>query len=575
MTYERVVVSIKSTGPDPAMHVPVEVAWWNLATGERGWFVPAHNVQDALGGCHVDTIRDIGYLDRLAQADQDEKGHQAALLAEALQSAVMVSMAPLADDQLLRRMFAHYLNDFEFVNQDLYLPEWHDVLDVGSYADGALGLGTLPDLGTICQRVGVPLEAARTAESDVEALGRCVLRLAELVDNAGRAHHRVGAVPAVAELSHTLIGRLDNASYDLVNFHDNGEGEAQTYTINTGTIAEVVSDTYGPALAALTDEATLSDQKFQQLAEQTTKITQEWEARCNLLTVERDQAMAAAEPITDEQLRFTVGRAIAGHHGEGESFDKDNDRGYWLNAATAALEPVAVELHNLRRKIGQVIATHVSEVNELRAELAENQASRQAWATEAMDLEQGTRHTPWEDPFSLPVTELSIGPATAPSVPSSLHAGDVVPGELAPEFEVDTPSATAMAVGPTATVIGPISAGDIVAYLAQSAPQSRPCPNTPPCDHRRDTHGIWSEDDPIAVCWDDGCQCGQPPAGWRRIENGQRVWGNGDLVPAGVFVLTTAGEVWPENDASQPATEPTDQPPAGWPATVGEEASHA
>lgn len=70
------------------------------------------------------------------------------------------------------------------------------------------------------------------------------------------------------------------------------------------------------------------------------------------------------------------------------------------------------------------------------------------------------------------------------------------------------------------------------------------CPNNPPCGHAGLHHDVWDENDPLPMCCvynDNGdCPCGRPPAGYRRVPD-QRVWRKGDLVPAGVHVLTIGG----------------------------------
>lgn len=213
----------------------------------------------------------------------------------------------------------------------------------------------------------------------------------------------------------------------------------------------------------------------------------------------------ARDPLTDEELRGQVARELAYAMDEGEEFDRDNRniRDVWLQVAMAAMRPMAAEMACLRRNIKQVMAAHVRDLESWRSTLQAEQAGEHAEV--AFDR---------QDP-----------PAGA------------VPGQ---GREVNLCMGPAVAVGPAGVVIGPAAAAHIVADLAATPYDG--CPNIPPCGHSYDAHGFHSADDPIAVCGADNCQCGHPPAGWRR-KDGQRVWQHGDTIPAGVEVFGIDGAV--------------------------------
>lgn len=514
MTYERVVVSIKSTGPDPTVHIPVEVAWWDLTSGERGVFVPAHHVNATLGSCDLDTIEAIGYVERLARAAQDTDGHEVARLAKALHKAWLVSDAPMMDSPLIRRMIEHYLNDVPDLTCEMWQPDWLDVLDVRSYAAGILGLDVLPDLEQVCQIVGVPLEAARTAETDVDAIGRCVLRLTELSADAGRQRRDLVAAPSLAELGAALAEEINASAFDLVVF---GQDE-RTYSIEGGQIAAIAVERFRPVYASLAAEAAQATQQLHEVAQASQNAGDAWRAEIDTLTVQVEQARAAK--VSDAELQGWCD--IVNAHQAFESADSAHYTTL-LNYTTAArhVAGAVVQRDSELDRLDKAWHSQADELQATRDRLAQLVATR--WQETVLD-------TPWEQLVVVP----------------SIEPGDgVYPAELAPEFEVGKQaSSTEPAADAEADSPGDDVRHDLMAGLARLvSPVKGGCPNLPGCEHPGFGHDIEDHDDPIPLCVADGCPCGRAPYGWRRV-SGQRVFQQGDTVPAGMHVFARDGAVY-------------------------------
>lgn len=170
-----VVVDTETNGLDVRRHVAVEVAWWDLATGERGEFVPRHNVSDVLANGDIEALRINRYIDRLATAEQDWGGIGAFRLAEVLHGQRLAGCNPAFDAEFLTKMFDEY-EDRELVGP----PAWHHrKFDLSSYAAGVLGLDPvdLPGQATVCELLGIENHAPHTAAGDRDAAGRCFLEL--------------------------------------------------------------------------------------------------------------------------------------------------------------------------------------------------------------------------------------------------------------------------------------------------------------------------------------------------------------------------------------------------------------
>ena len=171
-----VVVDCESSGLDPAHHVCVEVAWWNLTTGQRGCFVPQHPVRAVLMDADLAALRVNRYIDRLADAEQDIDGVKANRLGQVLHGATIAGSNPSFDAAFLTRMFL----DYESRDQLAGFPQWHHRLwDLSAYTAGVLGLDHLPGLVEVCELVGTTARPDHTAAGDVSAAGECFLRLFE------------------------------------------------------------------------------------------------------------------------------------------------------------------------------------------------------------------------------------------------------------------------------------------------------------------------------------------------------------------------------------------------------------
>lgn len=172
-----VVVDVETTGLDPERHTTVEVAWWNLNTGERGEFVPPHLVSEALRNAQIEALRVNRYIDRLATAEQDYDGTAASKLSDLLEGSTLAGSNPAFDAGFLTVLY----REMEAAEK-AWAPRWHHrLLDLSAYAAGVLLLppNQLPGLSTVCELLGVENTAPHTAAGDVDATGRCFLALFE------------------------------------------------------------------------------------------------------------------------------------------------------------------------------------------------------------------------------------------------------------------------------------------------------------------------------------------------------------------------------------------------------------
>lgn len=171
---QTVVVDVETNGLSYSQHVPVEVAWWNLDTGSRGSFVPAHDVSAVLATADIKALRINRYLDRLADAEQDAEGLQALALAKMLRDQTLAGSNPRFD--------AHMLSKIMPVT-------WHyRLLDIGAYGAGVLRRPPeegVPGLWDLCQHLRVsPEDDVHAAEGGVTAAGNCLLELRKIISYA-------------------------------------------------------------------------------------------------------------------------------------------------------------------------------------------------------------------------------------------------------------------------------------------------------------------------------------------------------------------------------------------------------
>jgi len=196
-----VCVDVETNGIDPERHDAVEISWWNLTSGERGTFIPAHNVREILAAASVEALEKNRYIERgLARPDRHDNGAEltrmwetfGGSIAELLDTPldqvppvrpkpIFAAVNPGFDAAFVSKAFARGLDS------ELALDErpWdYHLRDLGSYAAKAFDLPLdHPPLRfkDICAALGVPI-GDHTAEGDVTALGQCFLALApELV----------------------------------------------------------------------------------------------------------------------------------------------------------------------------------------------------------------------------------------------------------------------------------------------------------------------------------------------------------------------------------------------------------
>jgi DNA polymerase-3 subunit epsilon len=190
-----VVVDVETNGLDSDLHHAVEVAWWNIDTGDAGCFVPPHDVHKTLAHGQIKALQVNRYLDRLAEAEQDHRHRGALELASHLSGAALAGSNPAFDAGFLRGLFARAAMALGKPHMETE-PWHHRKPDLASYAAGVLCLptGSLPGLAAVCDALGLSNQAPHTAWGDVCATVRCFERLYQ------RASALHGAQDVLAEL---------------------------------------------------------------------------------------------------------------------------------------------------------------------------------------------------------------------------------------------------------------------------------------------------------------------------------------------------------------------------------------
>jgi DNA polymerase-3 subunit epsilon len=182
VTRPIVVVDTETNGLDPHHHVAIEVAWWNLATDERGTFIPQHNVAAVLAAAEIPALRINGYVDRIASAPQDDNWTAARKLWDQLRDATLAGSNPTFDAQMLAKMYGSLKAQAVAGSAPMYerpAPWHHRLWDLSAYAAGVLGLDELPGLARVCELLGIE-PGDHTAEADVEATGSCFRQLQQI-----------------------------------------------------------------------------------------------------------------------------------------------------------------------------------------------------------------------------------------------------------------------------------------------------------------------------------------------------------------------------------------------------------
>jgi oligoribonuclease (3'-5' exoribonuclease) len=182
-----IVVDVESTGLDIVRDIPVEVAWWNLATGQRGEFIPHHDIQWVLDNAdpYAISAKCNGYRERIMRDEQDVLGRGAAELFMQFDGRAYLAGANAAtlDQWMIAKLWPGAQNP----------RPWHyRIYDVANLADQEFDLGYLPGLHDVCTMLGLEDLPNHGATDDVTATGRALLALFELrakrrADDARRA----------------------------------------------------------------------------------------------------------------------------------------------------------------------------------------------------------------------------------------------------------------------------------------------------------------------------------------------------------------------------------------------------
>lgn len=175
---QLIVVDVETNGLDLERHQAIEVAWWNLTTNERGYFIPRHDVHEVLATAELEALRINRYIERIAGLLPMDDGRQAdELWGQFVPTGIgdpdgvrhtLVGCNPRFDAAMVTKVFVR-----SPVTEFLEPEPWHHRLwDLSTYAAGVLGLDELPGLSTICELLGIE-PGDHTAEADVTATALC------------------------------------------------------------------------------------------------------------------------------------------------------------------------------------------------------------------------------------------------------------------------------------------------------------------------------------------------------------------------------------------------------------------
>jgi DNA polymerase-3 subunit epsilon len=159
-------VDCESTGIRPDVDIPIEVAYWDLETDERGCFIPKHNEQWVLDNAQPKAMEVNGYKERILGQPHDD-GTEVDRLHRVLRGQCIAGFnVGRADCDWLYKLFKHH---------GMHPDPWHYRLgEIGSYAAGVLGepLEDQPGLANLCVRLGIPPEPeVHTAANGVTVTG--------------------------------------------------------------------------------------------------------------------------------------------------------------------------------------------------------------------------------------------------------------------------------------------------------------------------------------------------------------------------------------------------------------------
>lgn len=186
-----VVVDTETTGLDLDVHVPVEVAWWNLDTDERGCFVPPH--QDWLRSADPEALRLNRYSERIAPRPVDARYAQARELYAQLRGNTLAGSNPAFDGAMLEVLFTQMWmygpeGPVALSAAQTACPWHHRLFDLAAYTAGVLGLDPheLPGLGRVCQLLGMTVSPAQAHDAGAD-VGATVACFRVLMAKAGAA----------------------------------------------------------------------------------------------------------------------------------------------------------------------------------------------------------------------------------------------------------------------------------------------------------------------------------------------------------------------------------------------------
>lgn len=180
MSRPIVVLDLESTGLDPRIHRPLEVAWEVLDTGVRGSFLPAVS-RRVLAQADPKAMEINGYYDRGLHLAEKDNGQGVEWLRETLRGATLAGASPQFDASMLIPLFAaDTLRQRSWFGRTFgprptlaEVAPWHyRMLDLSAYAAGVLGLDELPSLWKVCELLDIP-PGDHTAGNDVTATVAC------------------------------------------------------------------------------------------------------------------------------------------------------------------------------------------------------------------------------------------------------------------------------------------------------------------------------------------------------------------------------------------------------------------
>lgn len=167
-----IVVDLETTGLDPSVHVPIEVAAVNVDTGEVVAFVP-HLYPEDLGRADKDALRINRYFERgvyKQMLDPESTEKSWARLWNMLKDNTLGGANPRFDAEILMRHPWRHETE----------PWHHRLADISSYVAGARGRDAteLPGLAECCELLGVVNQEPHSAMGDVYATVDCFRKAA-------------------------------------------------------------------------------------------------------------------------------------------------------------------------------------------------------------------------------------------------------------------------------------------------------------------------------------------------------------------------------------------------------------